>query len=144
MGGVGFASNACSPASQSLEVWTGGLCFGGKCEGHPKAGGSAGKHFGAPHYGISRSARLAALHVAAGVLSVTNLCLRACAPSMDRALRADNSSIRTRTLGWLSGALGVQRWVPEVRNVSLGEEIVSFLAMSGEQVCGVEERWLAR
>ena len=50
--------------------------------------------------GISRSARLAAQHMTAQVPSAHNQYIRACALTLDRALRAYNRNIHTRLNTW--------------------------------------------
>ena len=83
---------------------------------------------------IGRSARLAALHVTAGVSSVKNQYLRSCALLLGRALRAYKSTVRARLRAWLTVALRVPDWAPPAVRVELEGDVVPFMSLCEEEV----------
>ena len=93
--------------------------------------------------GIGRSARLAALHMTADVLSVRNQYLKVCALTLDRALRAYNSTICDRMQAWLSAVLQVEEWRPAVARVELMKDAIPFIGLLEGRVCRVREVWTA-
>ena len=91
--------------------------------------------------GAGRSARLAALHITLGVMSVRNLFIRSCALMLDRAMRAYRSTVRTRLGDWLSREMSVQCWCPEVTETQAPSDAMRFFGMRGDSMRRVLEEW---
>ena len=91
--------------------------------------------------GIGRPARLAALHMTAGAVSVRNRYLRSRALLLDHALRAYNSAIRARLDAWLSEALGIPEWRPESAIVAFGKESLLLMGFAHDEIELAPEDW---
>ena len=91
--------------------------------------------------GVGRSARLAALHMAAGVISVRNQYIRACAPLFDRALQAYVCTVRVGLGEWMSAGLRVSGWSPVATRMQSGHDVVPLMGMFAEQLRVVPEGW---
>ena len=93
--------------------------------------------------GVGRSARLATLHMTAGVLSAENQYLRACALLLDRVLRAYNSAIQTRLSNWLATEIGIAGWCSRSTPLDRNEDMIPFTGYMGEEVVKIPEEWSA-
>ena len=79
--------------------------------------------------GASFPARLIVLHSVAGAASIHNLYIQTCARTLDRGMRATNSSLAHRLSVWSAGVYRIKDWIPKMTEhrplVSLPERKMS-------------------
>ena len=74
--------------------------------------------------GVSRSARLAVLHMVADVMSARKLFIQQSALAIDRALRTRNSAIKTEATRWASSLYGLQYWTTEWHHLAAKDSLI--------------------
>ena len=85
--------------------------------------------------GVARSARLAVLHMVAGIITARNLYTQQCGIAIDRAPRTHDSRIQTDAERWLQGLYSVVSWKPKWYALCIADQL---LARTGRRK-GTEE-----
>ena len=75
--------------------------------------------------GVSRTARLAILHMVAGITTARNLYIQQCGIAIDRAVRTHNSRIKSATEEWLRRLYGTGEWGPAWCPLSTEDHIMT-------------------
>ena len=91
--------------------------------------------------GVIRSARLAALHMAAGVLAKHNHYIRERALTLDRALRAHNCALRNQTFRKSHRDFSLATWCPALCELPRPEDRMPILGYRVETATVIPERW---
>ena len=97
--------------------------------------------------GVSKSARLAILHMVADVLSARNLMIQQCGLAIDRTMRIHHSAIHTETARWLAQLYQMDAWSTEWKQLNTQEHLMHRKGTRNPGEYGTEEMtetWVIR